>query len=146
MAAIAGLRGTGDFGTDERPKNFREMILFMNPNGAAPIFALTAKAKKKTVDDPEFAWWNETNVLIRLQVNNSSNYGTTETTIVVDSADPSSSNLSLNWGNATHLKAGDILMVEPASDSATFSMEQLIVTSVNSATSFNCVRGANGSS
>lgn len=24
MAAIAGLRGTGDWGTDERPKDFRE--------------------------------------------------------------------------------------------------------------------------
>lgn len=26
--AVAGLRGTGDWGTDERPKNFREMILW----------------------------------------------------------------------------------------------------------------------
>jgi hypothetical protein len=40
MSGIAGLRGTGDFGTDERPKGFREGILFFNPNGEAPIFAL----------------------------------------------------------------------------------------------------------
>lgn len=26
--AVAGLRGTGDWATDERPKNFREMILW----------------------------------------------------------------------------------------------------------------------
>ena len=25
--AIAGMRGTGDWGVDERPKNFREFIL-----------------------------------------------------------------------------------------------------------------------
>jgi len=54
MSAIAGLRGTGDWGTDERPKSFRDNVLRYNPNGTAPIFALTAKAKKRTVDDPEF--------------------------------------------------------------------------------------------
>jgi hypothetical protein len=53
MSGVAGLRGTGDWGVDERPKNFREMILFRNANGSAPIFALTARARKKTVDDPE---------------------------------------------------------------------------------------------
>ena len=26
--AVAGLRGTGDWATDERPKNFREMVLW----------------------------------------------------------------------------------------------------------------------
>ena len=43
MAAIAGLRGTGDWATDERPKNFREMILWRNPNGSAPLTALLSK-------------------------------------------------------------------------------------------------------
>ena len=38
--AVAGLRGTGDWATDERPKNFREMILWRNPNGMAPLTAL----------------------------------------------------------------------------------------------------------
>lgn len=28
LGALAGLRGTGDWGTDERPKNFREYILW----------------------------------------------------------------------------------------------------------------------
>ena len=53
---------------NERPKNFRESILFFQPNGTAPIFALTGKAGKKTVDDPEFSWWNEGQVLVRLHV------------------------------------------------------------------------------
>ncbi len=56
MAAVAGLRGTGDWGTDERPKNFREMILWRNPNGTAPIFALMARVQKESVNDPEFSW------------------------------------------------------------------------------------------
>lgn len=142
MSGVAGLRGTGDWGTDERPKNFREGILFMNPNGNAPIFALTSKAKKKQVDDPEYNWWNETNVLIRLQVNGA--LGAAATTVVVDSADPSASNLSLNYGNATHLKPGDHLLVEPSSDSATFTNEVIEVVDVLSDTTFTVRRGAQG--
>jgi hypothetical protein len=37
MTAIAGLLGTGDWGTDERPKNFRESILWMAPKGDTPM-------------------------------------------------------------------------------------------------------------
>jgi hypothetical protein len=54
--AVAGLRGTGDWSADERPKNFREYILWRNPNGTAPLHALTAKMKSEKTDDPEFAW------------------------------------------------------------------------------------------
>lgn len=56
MAAVAGLRGTGDWGADERPKNFREMILWRNANGDTPILALMAKVGKESTDDPEFSW------------------------------------------------------------------------------------------
>jgi hypothetical protein len=66
MSAIAGLRGTGNFGTDERPKNFREMIMFMNSRAMTPLLRLTARVKKKTVSDPEYAWWAEPNTLVRV--------------------------------------------------------------------------------
>jgi len=140
MAGVAGLRGTGDWGTDERPKNFREGILRFNPNGTAPIFALTSKAGEKTVDDPEFSWWCEGNVLIRLQVNGA--LGATDTLVVVDSADPTLSTLGANLGTATNLKPGDILLVEPAADNATFNHELLEVDNVLSDTQFTVRRGA----
>jgi hypothetical protein len=142
MSGVAGLRGTTNFGTDERPKNFRETILFVNANGQAPIFALSARAKKKTVDDPEFAWWNETLVLMRLQVNGA--LGSGDTVVVVDSADPGASTMNLNYGTATHLKAGDLLLVEPASDNATYDNEIVEVVSVASDTTFTVRRGAAG--
>lgn len=142
MSGIAGLRGTGDWGTDERPKSFREGILRFNPNGTAPIFALSSKAKKRTVTDPEFAWWAEGNVIIRLQVNGS--HASTDTLINVDSVDPTSTTLSANLGTATNLKPGDILLVEPATDSATFSGELLEVDDVLSDTQFTARRGAGG--
>src|SRR6478736_4793921 len=112
MSGIGGLRGTGDFSTDERPKDFRSNILFFNPNGEAPIFALSAKAGKRIVKDPEFNWWAEGNALVRLQMNGAAN--STDTLLNVDSADPTSTTLGANYGTATQLKPGDLLMVEPA--------------------------------
>lgn len=54
-----GMRGTGDWGTDERPKNFREGILFDNPNGTAPLTAILSRMDNTRVDDPEFSWWTQ---------------------------------------------------------------------------------------
>lgn len=141
---VAGLRGTGDFGTDERPKNFRELIAWRNPNGSAPIFALSSKAGKKTVNDPEFAWWDEPNGIVRLQVNGALN--STDTVVIVDSADPDATNPERVYGTAGHLKGGDLLLVEPAADSATFNYELLEVISVQSDTQFSVRRGAGGTS
>lgn len=143
MSGIAGLRGTGDWGTDERPKNFRESILFYSPNGNAPIFAMTSKAGKKSVDDPEFSWWAEANTLFRLKVNASGGIAAGGTTITVDSADPTSSTMTALYGTATHLKPGDLLLVEKT-DQTTFDNEVIQVESVLSDTQFTATRGVSG--
>jgi len=54
-----GMRGTGDWVTDQRPKNWREQILYLYPNGMAPLTALLSKMKSEKVDDPEFNWWTQ---------------------------------------------------------------------------------------
>lgn len=54
MAAIQGLRGTGEFSTDFRPKNYRELFTLMEPNGNAPLNALLAMGSSEPTDDPEF--------------------------------------------------------------------------------------------
>lgn len=145
MSAVAGLRGTGDWGTDERPKDFRESILFFSPNGDAPIFGMTAKAGKKTVTDPEFAWWAESNNIFRLQVNDAGNIAADATVITVNSPDPTASTMGDLYGTATHLKPGDLLLVEKA-DQATFDNEIIRVVSVASDTSFTVQRGVAGTS
>jgi hypothetical protein len=53
-AAIQGLRGTGEFNTDFRPKNYRELFTLMEPNGNAPLNALLAMGSNESTDDPEF--------------------------------------------------------------------------------------------
>jgi len=143
MSGIAGLRGTGDWGTDERPKNFREKILFISPNGNAPIFGLTSKAGKYSVNDPEFAWWAESQNLIRLTVNGG--LTSSDTLITVNSVDPTATTMSALYGTATNLKPGDILLVEPATDNATYNQEFIEVDTVISDTQFTVRRGAGGS-
>lgn len=144
MAAVAGLRGTGNFGTDERPKDYRELILWRNPNGSSPLFALSSKARKRTVTDPEYFWWDEPNDLVRLQVNGSHAAGVT--LINVDSVDPDETAASRLWGTARHLKMGDQLLVEPTTDNATYNFEVIEVVDVISDTQFTVRRGQQGSS
>lgn len=53
-AAIQGLRGSGEFGTDVRPKNYRELFTLLEPNGTAPLNALLAMGSSESTDDPEY--------------------------------------------------------------------------------------------
>lgn len=143
MSGILGLRGTGDFATDERPKDFREMILMREPNGDAPIFALTSKTKKRVVTDPQYYWWDEPQDLVRLQVNKSGNHASGDTTIIVDSSDPSTSAPTRTYGTASHLKPGDLLLYE-LTDAAAYTNELLEVVQVISDTQIQVLRGAAG--
>lgn len=127
--AFAGLRGTGDWATDERPKNFREMILWRKPNGMAPLTALMAKMSSESVDDPEFAWWEEELKATRVVVNGVIN--TTTVTVIVVSAD------------ALLLVPGDVLLIE-TSDATTAEIVQ--VNGVASDTTFDVVRARAGTS
>ncbi len=52
-----GMRGTGDWVADQRPKNWRETYLRLYPNGMAPLTALLSMMKSDKLDDPEFYWW-----------------------------------------------------------------------------------------
>jgi hypothetical protein len=131
MAAIAGLRGTGDWGTDERPKNFREAILWRDPNGVTPLTALMSKAKSASTDDAEFNWWEEQLNQVRVQS---------------DATGASSSSTSLGLvSGGLDLVVGDLLLVEKA-DSATYDNEIVEVSSVTSDTAIVVRRAQCGTS
>ncbi len=130
MVAFAGLRGTGDWGTDERPKNFREMILWRNPNGSAPLTALMAKMKTEKTDDPEFSWWEEELNAIRVVVSGAQTSG--DSAIAIDSG-------------GLALLVGDILLVSKT-EIAAYDNEIVEVTAITDDTNIVCTRGASGSS
>ncbi len=135
MTAIAGLRGTGDWATDERPKNFREMILWRNPNGMTPLTGLLSKMGSESVNDPEFSWWEEELRPVKLQVNGVMN--TTTTTVVVVDAE------SATQSGALNLVPGDLLLVH-TSDAST--AEIVRVNGVASDTTFDVIRAQAGTS
>lgn len=127
--AFAGLRGTSDWATDERPKNFREMILWREPNGEAPLTALLSKMKSEATDDPEFAWFEEEQTLVRVQMD-------------ATGASATSTAFGLGSGGLA-LVAGDVLLVEKA-DSATYDNELVLVSSVTSDTAIVVKRAQAG--
>ena len=116
MVAVAGLRGTGDFGDDERPKDFRSMILWLNPNGRAPLTALMSKMRSESTSDPEFSWWEEVLQVVRVELD--------------AEASDSAETISLESGGL-FLVRGDVLLVEGSSESAGFEEELVEVTAVS---------------
>jgi len=59
MPAFFGMRGTGDWVAEERPKSWREAILMLYPNGEVPLTAIMSKMGEEQVSDPEFNWWTK---------------------------------------------------------------------------------------
>lgn len=133
MATVAGLRGTGDWGTDERPKNFRESILWRSPNGQAPLTALMARMRSEATDDPEFAWWEEELNALRLTINYSTGYTTTATSMVVTS----------NVTGAKDAVAGDLFLLEKTL-LTTYDNEILQVASITDDNTVVFTRGFGG--
>ena len=132
--AIAGLRGNNSWGTDERPKNFREMILWRDPNGSAPLTALMARMRKETTDDPEFSWWEEELKAIRVQM--AAQVLTAGVTVTLDTTEDA---------DGADLVAGDLLLVEEVpTAAASYGFEIMEVTSVVDSSSIVVTRGAAG--
>lgn len=99
---IIGLRDTSNFVTNQRPENWRQTLLLLEPNGMAPLTALTSLMKEESTDDPVFHWWEKELDDRRLQLGESPNgSGGNVAWTVVDS-----------FKSAKIVKAGDILMVE----------------------------------
>lgn len=60
MSGFLGMTKISDWPTGARPKSYREMILWLYPNGRASLTALLALAKKQRKDDYEYNWFTET--------------------------------------------------------------------------------------
>ena len=67
--AILGMYGTGNFSDDERPKNWRQGINLVFPNGDTPLTAILSMLPDERTDDPEFRWFEKGMPLQRANVN-----------------------------------------------------------------------------
>lgn len=59
IQAFLGLKSTADFVTDEIPENWREGVLRMNPNGDAPLLAMTSLMRSEQIDSADTNWWEK---------------------------------------------------------------------------------------
>jgi hypothetical protein len=112
------MKSTADFVTDERPKNWREGILWLSPRNGAPLYSLTAAMSEESTDDPQFYWWEEDVQLFVYKL--SADLTAVATTIAIVSG-------------GLMLKPGDMLRVSGTG-------EAIRVTLVNSDTSINVTR------
>lgn len=87
MTAIVGLRGTGQFTTDFRPTNYRQLFTLLEPNGTAPLQALLSMANSESTDDPKYNHFRDELPDRVLQINNVAGYDNAATSIVVDADD-----------------------------------------------------------
>jgi hypothetical protein len=101
--AIQGLRDTSGFVTDQRPKNWREGILLLYPNGKLALTALTSLMKSKSTDDPEYSWWDKKLSTRRLLL--SATIASTDTALAVTAFGTTSD-------GAKAVKEGDLLWSE----------------------------------
>lgn len=86
MAAIQGMRGSGEFGTDFRPKNYRELFTLLEPNGNAPLNALLSMGSSESTDDPEFKLFRDSLPDRTMTVNGAIN-STSTASITIDASD-----------------------------------------------------------
>lgn len=138
QVSIAGMRGTNSYGTDERPKDFRESILFYNANGSAPLTALMSQMKAgEALTDPEFHWWQELQQQSRVIVTTTVDAAATTLAVAAGSVAGSTGGLSL--------VPGDVLMWESKTGVFAGTQEYVQVTEVTSDTAIKVSRGAAGS-
>ena len=98
MATILGLRGSGNFATNEAPENWREGILFYYPNGETPLVALSSQGKSEASDHYKFHWWDKTLPGRRIGINSA----------VTDSA----TTINVTDGSEVNTHTGTVLMNE----------------------------------
>lgn len=87
MTAIAGLRGTGQFDSNQRPTNYRELFTLLEPNGTAPLNALLAMTASEATDDPKYNHFRDELPSRVVTVDNGAGYNAAAATIVVDATD-----------------------------------------------------------
>lgn len=86
-AAIQGMRGTGEFTTDFRPTNYRELYTLMEPNGNAPLNAMLAMGQSESSDDPKFNNFRDELPDRKLKINFGAGYNDTATSLTIDASD-----------------------------------------------------------
>lgn len=108
MAAIQGLRGSGEFSSDFRPKNYRELYTLLEPQGNAPLNALLAMGSSEATDDSEFKNFRDELPDRKMKVNGAV-ASTSTTTITLDASDDNK--FAINGSIVINSTTGEVMHV-----------------------------------
>jgi hypothetical protein len=124
MAAINGLRGTGQFTVDFRPTNYRELFTLLEPNGGAPLTALMSMAKSEATDDPKFNHFRDELPDRVLTVNNGAGYDASAASLTVDA----SNDIGFAVGNTilVNVRTGEVMRVTANASGTTVAVSRNI--------------------
>jgi len=123
MAAITGMRGSGQFSTDFRPKNYRELFTLLEPNGNAPLNAMLSMSSTETTDDPEYKNFRDELPDRTLQVNGAlANTG--GTSITIDAGDDNK--FAINGAIVISQATGEVMHVTADCTATTLTVSRNI--------------------
>jgi hypothetical protein len=123
MAAIQGLRGSGEFSTDFRPKNYRELFTLMEPNGNAPLNALLAMGSSEPTDDPEYKNFRDELPDRKMTVNGAV-ASTSTGTITIDASDDNK--FAVNGSIVVNSETGEVMHVTADTTATTLTVTRNI--------------------
>ena len=123
MAAISGMRGSGEFSTDFRPKNYRELFTLLEPNGNAPLQAMLAMSSTETTDDPEYKNFRDELPDRTLTVNGAL-ANTNGTSITIDASDDNK--FAVNGSIVINQTTGEVMHVTADTASTTLAVTRNI--------------------
>jgi hypothetical protein len=136
MSGFLGMRGSGDWVTDARPKNWRETILFLYPNGSMPLTAIMSKMKSEKTDDPQYYWWTK---LLPTQTGTVTGVKT-DSTLLTDYVSGGIAGtivyLKMAAADVIHFRVGHQVLMRDASDSTNDHVGKVVARVANGAMSY----------
>lgn len=123
MAAIQGLRGSGEFNTEFRPRNYRELFTLLEPNGNAPLNALLSMGSSEPTDDPEYKNFRDELPDRKMKVNGAVASATT-TTVTVDASDDNK--FAIKGAIVVNSETGEVMRVSADTSGTELSVERNI--------------------
>lgn len=138
---IAGMAGVGDFVTNERPEAWRAGLLRQEPNGNAPLTALTALMPSRMVTDELYHYWRKDLPTQRVTITGIYTNAALSTKYTSGGVVGSRLFLKMSENDAKTLKYGDKLLLRDLADESV-DVDSLVVGAsvLNGASSSVCVQ------
>lgn len=135
-----GMRGTGDWATNERPENWRQGILRLYPNGTAPLTGMMSMMGSEKTTDPKFHWWTKLLPSQAGAVTGIYSDSILSTAYVPEAAVGTVLYFKMSASDLTHFRVGHVVLLRDESDLDVDVVGKVVARSVNGASSYIAVK------